>query len=917
MSQTNTSLLDEVVQWSQETCRQELKAVLPKLTSLHHKSESWDDHIRILKIITDMFLPHIGLSELEHECFSQVLPKAAAVFDSMVKEILDQVGGLSSQNTELCAFLRKILESMMQIIDSLSACVRHVGSFDEVPYLDAIRSLPTFVLKILKDTFQHCKDSEVVYCGRLSLVADLLQSLFKAAYSLQKGLLEVLDRVSVDSSSSDEEVSDIVAVIHSLLDICSIISNLDIALHANTWKFLIKHSLKYHSVVEEHLRHEDISTALCENLMTSFKNCLEMAEQIHTSGLQETAQTTELKLFQKSAKMCRFFGNTLVHYIKEFNVFMAKSCRCFHQLHLEIISKFPPSLSSPLLPPGLTEELNVAARIPLDALLIQLLPLRAFAELVLQPNLKLATEQELAQCFLLVSVIDQLPSQPEDVQQLWCNGSQFSEESERLPLYEAVFTSFRRCSTERRVPVLLPGVMMNGQAQALVTLHQHVCVHVCASVAALQPNYFPVLEQCLVRALLQADTQTALLAVDTWCFTARYGTAELCLHHAVLVAQMMKICTTESYQSSHLGLLLRRLAFLMMPNHQIAFVNQFPPSAMENLPVWSHILLKAFCPEARCTIESGIIGLAQKMMDDWQNEGHKLGQVEQMNPVLLGLLVVTRGETGTETQCAETAGKMNAQTWSRMSPDQIKLYSALQCTLVLLLRISAVLVKSMEPQTIYQALLCVEAVACLKCVDELLLAALEFLTSLGKIFVPPDYQSQILPRLSSLFGMLLTSPSWIVQQHALEAFSRFAESTNHEEVISQSLCEEDTKTMVVNYLSKTVKELEGGPSRLERLKLETQVIYQFNETLESDNSPVDLSKEPDADAEPCPKRPRQESSEEEFYRVHIETAETALKALQRRLEDKSITKETPHWLDSRLQELQKLLSHISQTQPTT
>ncbi|TDH08467.1 hypothetical protein EPR50_G00098090 [Perca flavescens] len=32
MSQTNTSLLDEVVQWSQETCRQKLKTVLPKLT---------------------------------------------------------------------------------------------------------------------------------------------------------------------------------------------------------------------------------------------------------------------------------------------------------------------------------------------------------------------------------------------------------------------------------------------------------------------------------------------------------------------------------------------------------------------------------------------------------------------------------------------------------------------------------------------------------------------------------------------------------------------------------------------------------------------------------------------------------------------------------------------------------------------
>lgn len=159
----------------------------------------------------------------------------------------------------------------------------------------------------------------MLYSGRLSLVADLLQALFRGAYSLQKSLLELLDRVSVDNSASEEEISDTVTgacfffclispfinnrafkmwtsgailcdpcfeskevffcnflydlhypcslvkpvflcllvpynfkmlnlqilfkpftVVHSLLDICSIISNLDIALHATTWKFLIK-----------------------------------------------------------------------------------------------------------------------------------------------------------------------------------------------------------------------------------------------------------------------------------------------------------------------------------------------------------------------------------------------------------------------------------------------------------------------------------------------------------------------------------------------------------------------------------------------------------------------------------------------------------------------------------------------------
>lgn len=46
---------------------------------------------------------------------------------------------------------------MNQVIDALSTCVRHVGSFEDAPDLEAVRSLPTCVLKVLKETFQHCK----------------------------------------------------------------------------------------------------------------------------------------------------------------------------------------------------------------------------------------------------------------------------------------------------------------------------------------------------------------------------------------------------------------------------------------------------------------------------------------------------------------------------------------------------------------------------------------------------------------------------------------------------------------------------------------------------------------------------------------------------------------------------------------
>lgn len=84
---------------------------------------------------------------------------------------------------------------------------------------------------------------------------------------------------------------------------------------------------------------------------------------------KESTQSLEYKLFQKTAKMCRFFANTLVHYLKvqflclshlffffsaqlkwpelmfhhallfaqEFKFFLTKRCSCLHQLYLQVI----------------------------------------------------------------------------------------------------------------------------------------------------------------------------------------------------------------------------------------------------------------------------------------------------------------------------------------------------------------------------------------------------------------------------------------------------------------------------------------------------------------------------------------------------------------------------------------------------
>lgn len=70
--------------------------------------------------------------------------------------------------------------------------------------------------------------------------------------------------------------------------------------------------------------------------------------------------------------------------------------------------------------------------------------------------------------------------------------------------------------------------------------------------------------------------------------------------------------------------------------------------------------------------------------------------------------------------------------------------------------------------------------------------------------------------------------------------------------------------------------------------------------------------------QPYPKRARQETSTEEEYSRYIQTAESALKALQALTEGRANTTEPPpQWLESRLQELQTLITHIRAASQTT
>ncbi|XP_025782093.1 uncharacterized protein C1orf112 homolog isoform X1 [Puma concolor] len=890
--------LEELSSWSQELCRRELPSVLPRLLSMYQHSDNWIEHIQILKIIVEMFLPHMNHLTLEQTFFSQVLPKTVKLFDDMMYELTSQARGLSSHNLEIQTTLRNILQTMVQLLAALTGCVQHICATQESIILENIHSLPSTVLHVIKSTFVHCKDSESVYSGHLHLVSDLLQALFKEAYSLQKQLMELLDMVCMDPLLDDnDDILNMVIVIHSLLDICSVISSMDHAFHANTWKFIIKQSLKHQSVIKSQLKHKDIITRLCEDILFSFHSCLQLAEQMTQSDAQDNA---DYRLFQKTLKLCRFFANSLLHYTKEFLPLLSDSCCTLHQLYLQIHSKFPPSLYAARISKAQQEEIAGTFLVTLDPLISQLLTCQPFVQVVLDSKLELPCELQFPQCLLLVVIMDKLPSQPEDVQALWCTERQLLEAKTRVSLFKAIFYSFEQCSGELSLPVHLQGVKSKGQAEVAVTLYQHVCVHLCTFVASFHPSLFPELDVALLNAVLSANLITSLLAMDTWCFLSRYGTAELCAHHVTIVAHLIKSCPGECYQLTNLSILFRRLFFFMAPPQQVEFIQKFSPREAENLSLWQYISFQALPAELRKQAAQEVVGVGIARCTEWLSNSRTLGELDSLNTQLSALLAVCNSASEALDIAQQTAIlEIGSQLWAFLNTTLVTGQPYVRQTLSLLLSLLGFFIQTLDPPLISQVVTLQTSLLKLEPPDHVCLAVLDFVSSLGNFFIPQAIQDKILPNLSSIFALLLADRNWILEQHTLEAFTQFAQGTNHEEIVPQCLSSEETKNKVVSFLEKTGFVDETTAARVERVKQEKAIFWE-----RFANVAVEEAKR--SSLQPCAKRARRELPAEEECGSALQAASVALEAVELLLQKSP----APDWLVVKLEMLQERMDRL-------
>lgn len=74
----------------------------------------------------------------------------------------------------------------------------------------------------------------------------------------------------------------------------------------------------------------------------------------------------------------------------------------------------------------------------------------------------------------------------------------------------------------------------------------------------------------------------------------------------------------------------KQILLVISPRLQMELVSRFPPSEVDNLRVWQHVLLRALSLDARHRVEKDVVSMSDKALSDWQGDGHKLGGVKKL-----------------------------------------------------------------------------------------------------------------------------------------------------------------------------------------------------------------------------------------------------------------------------------------------
>ncbi|XP_030853511.1 uncharacterized protein C1orf112 [Strongylocentrotus purpuratus] len=903
------SSIDDISSWSKETCRLKLNETLPLLIAQYGNGASAAKKVGILKTMVVSLLPVLEEDGRERRFLAPVMSQTRVLFSSICSSIITALQETNASQ-ELCHSLLHSLQLLVEVINSLEMVIQQMmPSPGETVSLDTIESLPCNVLAVIQRSFSHCKDSHTVYGDHFSAVSEQLSVLFKRAYSLQKALMTLFEVVSDSINSHTDSLSHVCDGFHEL---CRIMSGMDTTLLVGTWRFLVKLVIKHKHSIQHSFQTPPLVQTLCNEVESHYCHVLELAPHSQASGVQiQGSQGIDEKAFARTLKVCSLCFKMLHHLVKEFPEECVEECGPqVVQVLLVLQSLTPPSLTAKPISEKALQDLQRSVLVGIEPLIQLFIPSRRFCESLLATNQERKPDKSLATLLILLSIQKQLPLATDEACTLWLDPVIMPEDVPRESLVAGIFTAIKNCYVELSKPVTLPGIMCNGKPQTDISLYDYVLTHLCGFVASLPARFFQSVERCLLWNILSCDWSVVMVAIDIWCFMARYGSADLCLHHVRLICDLLtSLQTHQSIKASkHLTLLLGRLIPLLAPDHQLELLSAYPIETHPDL--WSRFPLTSLPDSCRDTVCEQIIKSCTKALSDW-SESRQTRDIGSAQNMMKHLIYVQRlfGQNDINQRIKESLTKPLGEALVCMccvfSLDKLSPV-AFGC----ILDVSAYLLQHATPAHILELLKMASSSVTADSPLSFRLACITFLQRLAKRNLPacPE-RSQILAHIPVLFGKVLSDPNYFIHQQALQAFSSFAEETTLESLVPECIRADNVQKNVVDYLNQIpahaevlsekseVKLLEGQRERLEvvyeRLSKQTipsdSEVYGQEETVNAGENGSDRTMEPQSK--------RYCSDAEVQLRDALGTLKCALTRVQ---ELKAGMSQTPDWLETEL-----------------
>ncbi|GFR59658.1 chromosome 1 open reading frame 112 [Elysia marginata] len=778
--QSQTDFLSKVAGWTKETCLNNLDTALPALI-------------------------------------------VAALIDGALEKIQINLSGnlQGSSQDEIGSVIEECLQWTLDIGTCLESCINHtVGCAASSLELSQVHSLPQCALHFLRQVYKHCRDSSALYGGLLDAISQAMSLVFKKAHSVQMLVLRLLDKVYVTGSALEDQVIVLSSLCTGLFEVCSLVTSLDVKLSVSLWKSISRLCSQHLNLLRDRLDVCPFINFLCEEIKGGYCYLFQLSPQADTNTLCDGDD----KAFSKTVRILGFQMKVVVALLRDFCDYLGE---CEHSLLglLLCLHRFlPPSLSATPLPDKQDAEVRtqvVNATVPC---LMHLAGNRAFRSVFTQqltPDNN--PEDNFPMLLLRLMVLDILPKCEDDVVDMWMRPVKKADGSSLPDLLSAIFSSVHQCKVELQLPVMLPGVVVAGEPHRQVSLYEHIVTHICGMIGACPARHFSALESTCLTQVLGGDDLLCVLAIDCWCFMARYGTASVCntqVHAllAVLRKLIMRgqglVPASKVKLTSRLAHLASRLLKFMSPEHQLSLVQKYPPES--NLALWLRLHPAGLAADLATDVESRLVTSALSVLSPTS------GSVKS-SQLFLSLQLLEEVIANNNKGCRDSGAQLCPLTPTQQTQVLVAvmaLWSDIRTSTPLghpclppgtaeelltnLLPISCRLLLLMETKDILLILQAVDALTSdRKTSTQVLVRCASFLSGFSRVRLGCSYlDCQALEYLPRVFHSLLGHTHPMVHQHALASFSQFASMTSHEDLVPACLRGEESLVQAVqNYVN--------------------------------------------------------------------------------------------------------------------